>query len=267
MDAHTMAALDPAMQGPLGRNEPPPAEMLRQNLDEKHRALLRRRDELLAAADRVPPEVIDEAVAGRVSDFIKQMAAAYKTAEAARVAEKEPHLEAGRVVDGWFKRITDPLSGAKRMIEGRLTSYQRAKAEAERCIREEAKRQAREAAQAAFKAAAEAEAAMRQEADLQAAIEAAACAKQAAADAEVAAKAAAAKPAELSRTRGEYGSVASLSTFWDFADLDRATLDLESLRPHLATAALEQAVRSYIKAGGRSLRGVRIFENTQTVVR
>lgn len=36
---------------------------------------------------------------------------------------------------------------------------------------------------------------------------------------------------------------------------------------HLPHAALHQAVRSYIKAGGRDLRGVRIFEDTTAVVR
>ena len=49
--------------------------------------------------------------------------------------------------------------------------------------------------------------------------------------------------------------------------LDRETIDLEALRPHLPTQALEQAVRSFIRAGGRKLEGVRIFENTGTTVR
>ncbi len=267
MDARTVAAADPAMQGPHLSNEPTAAEMLRQNLAEKHLDLVARTDQLIAATDRAPAEIADEDTARKISDFIKQLMAAHKNAEAARVAEKEPHLEAGRVVDGWFKRLTDPLATGKKMIEGRLTIYQRKKAEAERRTREEAERQAREAAEAAARAQAAAEAAMRSETDLQAALAAEATAKQAAADAESAAKAAAAKPAELSRSRGDYGAVASLRTFWDFADLDREAIDLDALRPYLATAAVEQAVRGAIKAGVRSIRGVRIFENTSTVVR
>lgn len=78
-----------------------------------------------------------------------------------------------------------------------------------------------------------------------------------------------AKPAELGKSRGEYGGQTSLKEFWDFADLDRATLDLDALRDHLPHDALEKGVRSWIKANGdalrqgATLRGVRIFEDTR----
>ena len=63
------------------------------------------------------------------------------------------------------------------------------------------------------------------------------------------------------------GSVSSLRTFWDFADLDPDMLDLEALRHHFPAEAREKAVRSFIKAGGRELRGVTIYESTTSVVR
>lgn len=75
------------------------------------------------------------------------------------------------------------------------------------------------------------------------------------------------KPAALSRVRGEHGSVSSLRTFLNFRNLDRAELDLESLRQHLPIGGLESAVRSYINAGGTKLRGVEIFEDQSTVTR
>ena len=76
-----------------------------------------------------------------------------------------------------------------------------------------------------------------------------------------------AKPAGLSRVRGEHGSVSSLRRFYAFRNLDRAELDLESLRQHLPIGGLETAVRSFIDAGGTSLRGVEIFEDQTTVTR
>lgn len=76
-----------------------------------------------------------------------------------------------------------------------------------------------------------------------------------------------ASAAELSRSRGELGSVSSLRTDWVFDSLDRQKLDLETLRAHIPVDALEQAVRSFIRAGGRDLRGVKIFETTTAVVR
>lgn len=253
----------------LKHNRPPSdAEILHDKLKQENERLIARRDELLAAVDRVPAEIDSDELAGRIADQIKQLTAAYKATDIARVSAKEPHLEAGRVVDGFFKAITEPLYSAKQKVEARLTVWQRKKAEEERrrreaeerARREEAERQAREAAAAA-------KAAVTGAGSVDAAVTSDALARQAEADAEAARKSAAAKPAELSRQRGDYGAVASLRTFWDFKDLDRDTFDLETVRQHIPLDALEKAVRSYIKAGGRVLKGVTIFENTSTVVR
>jgi tRNA nucleotidyltransferase (CCA-adding enzyme) len=64
----------------------------REQLEYENEELIRRRDELLAAAERIPP-IADDDVARRVSDFIKQVMAAVKASEAARVKAKEPYLE------------------------------------------------------------------------------------------------------------------------------------------------------------------------------
>ena len=52
-----------------------------------------------------------------------------------------------------------------------------------------------------------------------------------------------------------------------FDEIDRASLDLEALRVHIPADGLETAVRSFLKAGGRELRGTRIFETTVATVR
>lgn len=75
------------------------------------------------------------------------------------------------------------------------------------------------------------------------------------------------RPAELSRVRGEAGSVSSLRTFWTFRDIDRSQIDLEALRQHIPLDALATAVRSFIDAGGRSIRGAHIYEDQQTTTR
>lgn len=254
----------------IGHNAPPrdllTGDALRDRLLDFHAALLRRRDQLLDAGERVPDVDSDE-TAAKVSDFIKQVMAASKAAEGARIAEKEPYLDGGRGVDGFFKAISDPLEKLKRTIEARLTLYLRAKAERERREREERERQAREEEARLRREAQEAECKLRDEQSLKAAIEADKRAKEAEADRITAEKAAQAKAADLSRTRGEYGAVASLRETWTFSDLDRQTLDLEALRFHLPMDGLERAVRALIKAGGRSLKGVKIFETTDAVVR
>ena len=245
----------------IGHNNPPDAAaLLREVLEDGNADLIKRTDDLLEAAERVPT-IIDADNAGRVGDFIKQLTAANKHAEAKRKDAKEPHLEAGRVVDGFFKAISDPLDKEKKKITARLTQYQRAKADAERRQREAEARTAEEERRAA-------EQALEQEAGWGAGakeevLDDAVAAEERARDA---AKEADAKPAELSRTRGDYGSVASLRTIWTGELADRDTLDLEALRPHFTQDALEKAIRTYVKTGGRNLRGAGIYEKSTTVV-
>lgn len=259
--------MDTLTERGLGDNRPPSdAEILQSKLADQHVRLTGRRDELLAAAGRAPETIEDDETAGRVADFIKQLMAAHKATEAARVAEKEPFLAASRTVDGFFKKITDPLADWKKKIETRLTVWQRKKADAERKAREETERKAREEAARAAKEAAERAAALNTESDLDRAIEAEDAAKKAEGAAALATKAADAGAADLSRTRGDFGAVASLRTTWTFDEMDRAALDLETLRQHFPQDGLEKAVRSYIKAGGRELRGVRIFADEHAVV-
>ncbi len=237
------------------------------DLRDRYGEIAGRADELIDAATRVPAVIDSDELAGKVGDYVKQVMACVKNAEAGRVKEKEPHLEAGRQVDAWFKKITGQLETVKTTIERRLTMYLREKEAAERRAREEAARLEREAAERARAEAEAAEKAIRDAASMEDAIAAEERRKKAQADADKAAKEAAAKPAELSRNRGDMGSVASLRTFWDMADLDIAALDLEALRHHIPREALEKAVRSLIRSGVRELRGVRIFENTQAAVR
>lgn len=259
-----------ALEELLHHNRPPPdlltGDALREKLHDDHRDLIARRDELLAAAARVP-DVTSDDVAGKVTDFVKQLAALGKAADAKRVGAKEPFLEGGRTVDGFFKAITDPVATAKTGVERKLTTYLRDKEAKARREREEQERQAREAAEAARRDAEERARAMRDQASLQAAVEAEKAAELAAADLARAKQAATVKAAELSQTRGEYGSLSSLRTVWTFDGIDRDALDLEALRQHFPIDGLEKAIRSFIKAGGRELNGTRIFETTTAVVR
>lgn len=243
------------------------ADTMREYLAEEIAALTARKAELLASVGRAPATISDENTAGKIADLVKLIAACIKNAEADRVSRKEVWLEGGRTVDSVFKPITEPLMRAKTDVERRLTLWQREKAEAERRRREEVARQEREEAERQRLVAEQAERKARTEADIDQAISADALAQQREADAIAAQRAAEAKPAELSRERSDYGAVASLRRFWDFTDLDRETVDLEALRSHLPLDAIEKAIRSYVRAGGRELRGARIFENTATSVR
>ena len=249
---------------------------LKAEIDEAIDSFASRRDDLLAGVARMPETITDEDTNNKASDTVRMIAACIKNAEAERVARKEPFRLAGSLIDAVFDTIITPLGSAKGrdpagsaryIVNGKKTDFEREKEAAERRRREAIAAAERAEAQRLAREAAEREAAARSEDDLNAAITAEQLARQQAADAEAARRAAEAQPAELSRSRSDMGAVSSLRRWWDHKDLDRATLDLETLRDHLPIEALEQAVRSYIRAGGRKLRGVVIFENTASQTR
>ncbi|MGH7746566.1 MAG: hypothetical protein ACREQ5_17670 [Candidatus Dormibacteria bacterium] len=249
-------------------NAPDAITALRENLAEQFRELMERADKLLEAEIRVPAEVPDDETAGKVTDFIKQITAATKTAETHRVGAKQPHIDSGKAVDGFFKGISDPLEALKGRLNARLTKYLRAKEEKERQRRLEAERAAAAEAERLRQEALAAEAAVQTPAQLDTAIVKDNSAQKAEADLAKASKDAGAKAADLSRTRGDLGAVSSLKTFWDFRNLDYDKIELEKLRHHLPRASVEQAVRSFIRAGNKagSINGVDIFENTRAAV-
>lgn len=249
-------------------NQPPSdTDILKDSLNEQTRDLLDARDELLDEGSRVPETIADDETCGRVSDFIKKLTAAAKDAEGRRTKTKEPFLASAKIVDGHFAAIKDPLDRLKAIVLRGVTAYlqrkeaaARAQAEAER---RDAERLAKEAADRADRLARNAQT----EIGRDVAADAGQVAADAAAVAADATKAATAKPAELSRTRGDYGSVASLRTEWTFESFDRATIDLNKLRPYLPSDAIDKAIRAFIKSGGRELTGTRIYETSAAGVR
>lgn len=254
----------------LHHNRPPVRDVLADHLSDlgdmvarETAALAARRDEFLANCGAIPAVIDSDELDGMVNDQIAQWTKYLKEVDRWKDDTKAPILSADRLIMATRAKLADPIEAIKKQVNERSTIYKRAKEARERAAREEAERQAREAAEAAARAAAEAEKAAQDAASLDSAINAEAAAKQAQAAAESARLAAEAKASELTRSRGDWGSVSSLQSFWDFADLDRASLDLEALRPHLPMDALEKAVRAAIKTGARQMRGVRIFQNTR----
>lgn len=212
----------------IGHNRPDPLEALRDELAVRNKPWLDRVRELLEDSTNVPASVTDANVEN-VQDFVKSVKACVAEGDKnLRPKEKEPYLSAGRTVDGFFATLIGDLHKMLSPIEVRLTSYLKAKAD-----REKLERDALAAMDSSPPSPTTREPSR----------------------------------AELSRSRGAYGSVASLRSMWTFRDLKRETLDLEKLRPYIPAPALETAVRAYIKAGGRSLKGVEIVVDEKAVVR
>jgi hypothetical protein len=254
-----------AATAPIGHNlgAVPTPEAIAEYLADAYQADTQRADDLLEAFTRVPAEISNDEMNKRAADFSKKISAHIKVLESDHKGEKQPYLDGGRAVDGFFKTKADSLTVIKKEVEKRQTVFANKKAAEERRRREDEARFAREAAEREAQAALERAAALPADA-ADAVLEDAIAAQDQADDL---AEAALATPAELSRTRTDLGVVSSLRTTWKGEIRSRDDLDLDKLRPYIPLDALERAVNAFVKAGGRDLKGAAIFEDSKVVNR
>lgn len=235
-----------------------------------------------AKAEDIPPVIEDDEDLAAVTAMVLKLREAAKRCDTLRDETKRPYLDAGGVVQTFFKALESRLLTLKTDIEARGNRYLEKKREAERKRREEIERKAREEAEAARLAAIEA-AKLAAAATEQAATESnvhthpaveqrAQAAMTVAAEAQLkaddATRAAAAKPADMSRTRTAAGT-ASISTKIEFS-FDRDKLDLNQLRPFLREDELRAAInaiaiknREAIIAGTFTLAGVSFYQKAK----
>lgn len=246
----------------LGDNLPPdpmdPEEITRR-LDDKHTRIFARADELKESVARMPEEIEDEAMATKFTDTGAMVNACLKAAKAARVAEKDPFLAGGRQVDAHFRSPLALLETLKKKILEPLTAFQLKKEREERRRLEHARIEAEAVAKKAEEEAVD-------EDDLEEAV--------AAEDhANVAAKATEQSTADLSRSRGEYGGVSSLTKRWVHTIENSSKIPLERLRPYFTDDMIDKAIRSLIRAEVTPLNkavdlpGVKIFQEAKSSFR
>lgn len=255
---------------------------LTQSLVKNYAELARRAAALVVDAKALPEAVETDEQHGRSTDFYKDVDGVIKEIKKTREAEKAPFLEGGRKVDSFFNSISDTLEKVNSGIAARCTAFLRAKedearrkrlAEEQRLRDEaaEANRKAAEATRLADEARAREAAARKPENKTAAAAEARghdetaeylqSVAAQTSHAAEQAGRAAEAKPADLARTRGK-SSLGTLRAEWTFSIEDYSKIPLETLRPYLERAAIEKALKGFVKVHKEHavLEGVKFFE-------
>lgn len=247
----------------LDNNPPSEVELLQIRMSNDHEKSLSHAQALIEAADRLPTEVSDDETADKLADYIKKVGARRKDVESIRVAEKEPFLNLGRMVDGFFKNVTDRLDGAKMKAQRPLDVYMKQKAAAEQRRRDEEAKALREKAEAEAAAAASLAAANKPH-EAYGMMDQALTTEKTAAKMEVAAEA---RPADMARTRSASGSVATLRTRWVGKVIDRSQIDYATLAPFFTDEAVQKALNAFVAAGRRELRGAVIEEESTTVVR
>jgi len=254
-------------QSMIGHNNPPvpiaPSEEdVKFYLDEATERVVERKAELLSDKPVQGHVCHDEQEAERLTEYIKNVNNCAKTFEEIRKKEKQPYYNIGKLIDGFFKSHSNDLDLAKALAQKPLNVFMQKKVEEERKRREEeAERLRIEAEKKTQEAIQASEAGAEQLAD-QALKEA----EQTERKAEKYEKSAASGRG-LGSTRGLSGGVASVRRKWvgEIDDVD--LIDLEALRHFIDRSALESAINRYVAQGNRSLRGAKIYEKVETVVR
>lgn len=256
----------------IGHNQPPeladPISGLNTRLAASHAGLVARFRDLELACARVPNPIGSEENAATATDFIAQCQTHIKKAEIAHRKEKKLFLNAGRVVDSFFKRPCENLSTALAPVVSLLKAYREEIAETERQRHEEARSAAEEEARRAAVAAKEQRAVAERLAvnahsfaERRRAAEELRLAEEAAERAEVAGQRARAaqRPTHI---RGDYGATAYVTRSWTFevVDFDLVPREYMSLDVEVVREAIT-------KDGVREIPGLRIFQAESLRVR
>jgi hypothetical protein len=253
----------------IGHNRSPepldPVATVKSRLGVTHRVLVARFVDLELGCARVPPSIDSEA--GLVTDFIAQCQMHLRQAERAHRDEKAFFLQAGRAVDGFFKRRCETLSDALTPVMVRLKAYRDRVTEAASAQHQAARQVAEEevrravAEAAAHRAEAERLARTMSVEERRHAAEQLALAETASERADAWAREAAAAP-EPPRIQGDYGATAYVTRSWTFEviDLDRVPRTYLSLDTEAVRAAIT-------KQGVREISGLKIFQSESLRVR
>lgn len=242
----------------MGDNRAPIDALLKDLLEGLQENLLANEAELIALFDRLreaverTPETVDSAeMDAKVGDFVKkQLGTLKKALEGAQEKYKRPFTDGGKVVDGTFKRRADEVERWQRLLQVRQTEFKlKVEAEARRKAAEEARKRAEEE-EKARKAAEEAATKIADDKTLGAAIDAEEKARIAEAQRIQAEQAQKARTADLTRSRGDLGSVSSLRKELKGEVVERTAEVSLHLMPLIDAEALDKALRQWLKING-----------------
>lgn len=242
----------------IGGNKPPISEVL----FEQYKPLIDRLAPLAALVAALPKDIKSEEDLSKASDKIIETKALAKDLEAARKAEKDPHVKTGKAIDSFFNALIAKVDVLTDGLEGSANQYQRDKIAEERRKKDEEARKARDEEARLRQAALDAkrpDTAARREDE----------ADKAAARASEATDAAAELSAKSVKAQTDSGVKLNTSTFWNFRIVSFDSIPLDRLRDFIDADAIETAVKKFVavRKGRTDLPGVEVFEDVKTSFR
>jgi hypothetical protein len=238
----------------MGHNNPP-SETVPAHETPEYKELAARGAVLAEAASRIP-NADEKGASEKLVTYVKMGKVFIKKVNDWHKAAKAPHIEKGRAVDTAKNEAIDVIDEGMKKANAQLNII------AQELHKAEDKRQ-RIAQEKANKARIEAE---HLELDAKATNDAVA-ATQAQEAAKVAAKHDKEAQAQTSSIKTDEGASVSFKKTWTFEIENHNQIPVAVLRKYMGDEAFNKAMRAAIRDGVREIKGVRIFQETNSTVR
>lgn len=229
-------------------NQPPLEDRIAMQFEDQLRDqnLLQRITDITASAGRVPATINDETIAGKVGDLITQARTCRQAVEAAREVHNRPLLTAQRNLKGRADALLKPMDDAIQAVKRQLDAFMAEQAR----LRAEARRQADEQARIAREAAA-------------------AAAQDAAGDEPTAVPPPVIHAAMITDpvARGDMSRVGTRTVWRHEIEVPIAKLPKTILENEKVVEAINSVIAAQVRAGTRTIKGVRIWDEQVANVR
>lgn len=246
----------------IGGNNPPISE----TLAETHKDLIAKIEPIATRANELGKQIKDgikdDDQLEVVSTLVIDVKSLGDSLEEKRKIEKEPHLNAGREVDGFFKAFSERLSRISVAFIGAASAYQREKLAAEKRAQEQEAERLRVEAEKKRK---QADTAKRPETADRKHDQA----DELEAQADAAEAAAASQNTDLAKVKTATGATVGAKTEMTFRIVDYEKIPLDKLRPYFKRDQIEAAIKAFTKIhkGASQLEGVHFEEDVKATFR
>lgn len=241
---------------PIGHNNPPSdLDIVKSRLDAAEKSLREGIDEINKAP--IPAVITDAKTAGAETDRIKNLKGIKKSVEDCHKSIKAPYLECGKAVDGWKNYMAAEVDSLIAVASIPLSKYLEEQENKERERQLELARLEREKAEAlALEAQKHQEAGIGGTATelLDAAIQSESLANR------IDGSIDSAKSSDLAKSRSASGATSSRKTKWVGEIISIEGIDLNTLRYYFGKDAIQAALDSFVRQGGRECAGAVISE-------
>lgn len=251
----------------IGHNNPPSTiEAIKDKLAEDNAKVLKRAQDLIDSANRVPDTIEDQETSNKITDLERLIGVCWKAADEARDKQKRPYMEIANAVQDFFRPTLDGLIAARTKVKAAQTRFLVAEEAKERKRRQDLK----DAADAEARRLADEAAALEKEGKVEQAEVVMEKALVKDDDAVFFEEKSKATGISVASGTGEVTGAKSSLRYKATGEIeDMNTLDLEALRPYIKVADAQKFLNQFVAVNGvtKQIKGAKIWNKPESVNR